>query len=420
MSFRYVGTLNFSGVSLSRQRQSQFVMIPLALYLISVPLISAHPVGANVSQGLGMIAGIAFASNAILRRRIVRIPPELIAFGIFVGYSFIGGFVAVNMATFVARQFTLVQLWFLVVMIFDVFYVHQFGTERMFRILLLGIIGAAVIGLLSWEPGTGRLGGTLVNPNGFGAAMLLGLGLILLLPVRPGLLHPALVAILSAGLTVAVTLSGSRKAMLGSLALLCVYGMLTVFRNARHPLRLIGLVVIVLLGSLAVFRWFETTPYWSRIENLFQFMQGESVREGSVYERAAMMVAGIEVWKENPVIGVGTDQFRYHAGAFGIRETYSHSNPIEVLANFGLVGALLYYGAYGALSWRLASVIRRCWSFRELRYRLLFLTAFWIIWVVLEVAWVTYYSKIHWIAFAMVLTTSAHLERRMSSSVRCH
>src|SRR5690606_22989098 len=104
--------------------------------------------------------------------------------------------------------------------------------------------------------------------------------------------------------------------------------------------------------AFAMINWIQSTPHWRRVENLALFLQGEDVSEGSLYARADFIQAGLELWREHPFFGLGSNQFRYYMPEFGLRETYSHSNPIEILANYGLIGFVLYYSIYARLSWR--------------------------------------------------------------------
>lgn len=390
---------------------SNIMLMSLAVYLISVPLFSELPVGASVSRGLGVVAAAVFVFCTLLRGGTVRVPTELVLLGLFIIYTFAGAFVAVDMAAFLSRQFTLIQLWFLLVMMYNVFCIDRASVTRLLRILLASILAAGLIGLLHWEPSSGRLGGTLVNPNAFGTTMLLGLALTLLYPGQRGFIHRVPAGIIVIGLALAVLLSGSRKAILGAIGLLVVYGVLLAFRSVKRPVRFFGLIAILVIGAVVGFEWLQETPYWTRVENFFRFLQGQTVEEGSLYERADLIAAGIHLWKEHPLIGVGTDQFRFYAGGLGLRETYSHSNPVEILANFGLIGLFLYYSPYIALSWRLLSAMFSFWPFRQARYWFLFLAAFWTIWVGSELAWVSYYSKVHWIAFGTVLVLASHFGR---------
>jgi O-antigen ligase len=64
-------------------------------------------------------------------------------------------------------------------------------------------------------------------------------------------------------------------------------------------------------------------------------------------ERDYWKHAGIEGWKQNPVFGYGTEAFR---DDYGIT---SHSTPVDLLYNYGLIGMTLFYGVFASLAWRL-------------------------------------------------------------------
>jgi len=64
-------------------------------------------------------------------------------------------------------------------------------------------------------------------------------------------------------------------------------------------------------------------------------------------ERDYWKHAGIEGWRLNPVFGYGVEAFRHD---YGIT---SHSTPVDVLYNSGLIGFILFYGMFVSLFWRL-------------------------------------------------------------------
>jgi hypothetical protein len=66
--------------------------------------------------------------------------------------------------------------------------------------------------------------------------------------------------------------------------------------------------------------------------------------------------AGIEGWKLNPVFGYGVEAFRHD---YGIT---SHSTPVDLLYNHGLIGLLLFYGMFASLFWRLLQLEGRRFS----------------------------------------------------------
>jgi hypothetical protein len=70
--------------------------------------------------------------------------------------------------------------------------------------------------------------------------------------------------------------------------------------------------------------------------------QGTSFNDRQYWEKV-----GIAGWAENPVFGNGVEAFRADLGIT------SHSTPVDVLYNFGLIGFGLFYTLFALLVWRL-------------------------------------------------------------------
>lgn len=68
---------------------------------------------------------------------------------------------------------------------------------------------------------------------------------------------------------------------------------------------------------------------------------------GSYAKRQRWEREGLEGWATNPVFGHGAESFRAENGIT------SHSTPIDLLYNFGLVGLALFYAVFASLLWRL-------------------------------------------------------------------
>lgn len=69
--------------------------------------------------------------------------------------------------------------------------------------------------------------------------------------------------------------------------------------------------------------------------------------KNSSVKSTAMRIKLIEdaarVFRENPLIGVGQDGYRYENT---VGKSYSHCNFVELLANLGLIGFIIYYAIY--------------------------------------------------------------------------
>lgn len=392
-------------------RKVRCLNIVLILYIASVPLISGSEEASDLSKLLGVVLAGIFAALTLLRSHPIKLPVELMVFGAFVGYTLIGGILAREPHVVVTRFVSLFQYWVLTLVIFNLLSSHSRGHILGWQAFAGGTIFAAIVSTVQTSGHVvGRFAGTFTNPNSYGLVLILAIGSLLLIPARNQISVLTRAGALAL-LVWHVALTGSRKAIIGSVLVLLAYGLAMLIRNIRRPLYALGTVLVIFILGVAVVSWLQATPYWKRVENLALFLQGEKVSERSVYERAALMSAGLHLWSQYPLFGVGADQYRYYTADYGLRQTYSHSNPVEILANFGLLGAMLYYGIYARLSWRLWSAWRRQRGSPFDRTRLEIAAALWVVWVGLELARVSYYSRSHWLFVAVLLSTAYNLER---------
>lgn len=152
-------------------------------------------------------------------------------------------------------------------------------------------------------------------------------------------------------------LTGIRKAFIVPLVFVYVYSLI---RNRNKVLKIMGVSVLVvaLTGLLLVIVSQSFTSLGTRLTSLFNdILSGaEAVSSGgnSYEERMWLRQTAWQAFTENPVLGLGVGQFRSYSVAHGGPDVYAHNNYLELLANSGIVGFVLYYGA-------IASLIRAFW-----------------------------------------------------------
>jgi O-antigen ligase len=74
----------------------------------------------------------------------------------------------------------------------------------------------------------------------------------------------------------------------------------------------------------------------------------EDTSQGTSFnDRKYWQKVGLAGWARNPVFGDGVEAFRADVGIT------SHSTPIDLLYNFGLIGFGLFYALFALLAWRL-------------------------------------------------------------------
>jgi hypothetical protein len=125
-----------------------------------------------------------------------------------------------------------------------------------------------------------------------------------------------------------------RRRALTLLVLACVLGVVIVSNDAlidtisRGGQRvLIGIRVLQTREDVSGYSGFEERGYWKQ--------------------------QGIVGWERNPVFGYGVEAFRSHYGVT------SHSTPIDLLYNYGMIGLVLFYSIFASLIWRLLKVAAR-------------------------------------------------------------
>lgn len=110
---------------------------------------------------------------------------------------------------------------------------------------------------------------------------------------------------------------------------------------------LTGGLVATVLSSEGLMRTLQSG--FERASLGVQILQAREDLPGySAYgQRNVWQGEGLRGWLDNPLFGHGVEAFRFE---FGIT---SHSTPIDLLYNSGVIGLLLFYAIFASLAWRL-------------------------------------------------------------------
>lgn len=150
--------------------------------------------------------------------------------------------------------------------------------------------------------------------------------------------------------TATVLWSGSRTALIVLVAGACGYYIITAENQLQTLKRILitfGIIVALYIAIMRVPSLYNIIG--NRMERLFSFVSTGTAGELSIGWRQQMIEYGKELFRRHPIFGVGIDTFRYFYGIEGtttFHSTYSHNNYIEVLADGGIVGFIIYYSIY--------------------------------------------------------------------------
>ncbi|MDB2410055.1 O-antigen ligase family protein [Pseudomonadales bacterium] len=264
----------------------------------------------------------------------------------------------------------------------------------------------------------GRFFGTVANANTFGVQITAGLacGLYLLSTVNKFklVMTPLLIAIILFFVYLIIA-SGSRKAAVGMLLVVGLFGLSWSRQIAKKSILkavlpiVAGVIAVIVIGFAVV-----QSSHGDRFVRIYEgFVLGKKDRiESSEQHRLHMYEKGWELAMENPVLGIGLDNFRLSSvgglsGSFG---TYAHSNYIELMVGTGMLGMGLYY-----LAWLIVAINGMG---KKHRYRpeaqismiLLFIMCAY------DFAGVSYYSKVSWVIYALILAGIYNLKTVKNTS----
>jgi O-antigen ligase len=178
------------------------------------------------------------------------------------------------------------------------------------------------------------------DPNDMGVTMAIGLPMAAYLMVRAsGGVRWLWFAYLPVGLG-AIVLSGSRGAMMTAAAALpCV--LLSVSKRSRTALLLIIAASVAVVVTLAV----QSPDTFERI-----FTIRQQLVSGTMSERATIWSAGLDLFLRDPVAGAGIGQFAIAVTPVLGWSIEAHNAFVSVMVELGVVGLLLFTGAFAVLA----------------------------------------------------------------------
>ena len=224
-----------------------------------------------------------------------------------------------------------------------------------------------------------RLGGLyMYDANDMGVVLSAGIPLCVVLFQNSGRIGKAVSGTLLLGIGVALARSGSRGGFLGLVAV--GLGLLVLLRNVSWTKRA-GAVVAVAAGLFL----FAPQGYWSQMESLTE--PTDDYNWTSPYGRKAIAERGLGYMWDRPLTGLGIGNFRRAEVTIseisrtraqlrmGYRMTAAHNSYVQVGAELGIPGLLLYCSlVFGGILGmrRLGKRIPRTWRRASAEHRFVY------------------------------------------------
>jgi O-antigen ligase len=225
------------------------------------------------------------------------------------------------------------------------------------RAVLAGAVTGFILGAAAYTASTGFPFHypEAMSYNAIAGMYLMGLALTLFFAWQTRLRLVPLIICLVAMVHIAATTSIKTNlgVVLGAAAASLIYvrSFLRVLR--RNLILLVIFAAAIVYGVMNNEGLLEQVGYGlDRVSRGVEILQRREDRAGntSYSERTDWKDQGIKGWLLSPLFGNGVEAFRTDHGIT------SHSTPIDLLYNFGIIGFVLYYSIFGSIVMRLIAV----------------------------------------------------------------
>ncbi len=392
----------------------------LFVYVASIILFSYSEGKAYITKLVAIAVVIVYLYTFFNRKQSIPIAREWLLLLLWVVISLLSIFFAMDFNLAVSKFVTILQVFVISFMIYSLVY----SIRNPNSILLSLMLTVLVISLMAYSNPSayadldGRLKATFNNANLYGLVLLSSIIISLSYLFSAKYLVFRLAQLpLILFFFIMLLQTGSRKAILGVFIVVTLFMYLKFREHIKRNVFVALLMLVIGVGAVTGGLYYlKDTSHFYRIQRVIDAFESNDMSSAGESEkgRLELYVKGLEVAMDNPVIGVGLDNFRRvdSGNAFGSDiGTYSHSNYIEVLVSTGFVGFMVYYSIYGLILFRIYRLSKRN-LFNADTSLLIMVGAIFSMYILYDFAMVSYYEKISWVYIALILSIIGMIENR--------
>ena len=343
-------------VSAKIARRWSWLAVIVALYYLATFTLGNNPAYMQKTIWIGaLLVGLALAPMVGRHVRFRDIPREGVFLALFWLWTLTGFFVATEMGIYM-RYLKLVLILTLIVTFIGLILKYS-GSAKWFYIALLGagilrlVYGDAPISMehiAQVEDSMARID----RPNDVGFLCAMGFLGVLGLWGETRKLWWRVVLVAGGVLSLyGVILSASRGAFIALILTMVLWPVVCLVGSSRRKIATAIGAILLLLATYYLYQFVVHQTYMG-----VRFTKATELEDGSSRFRMELIVMGIQIFLDNPLIGRGLGQF----GVASQTGYFSHNEIVEILATTGLPGFFLYYSVY-VMSW-----LRLSWSLRYL------------------------------------------------------
>jgi O-antigen ligase len=174
------------------------------------------------------------------------------------------------------------------------------------------------------------------------------------------------------------------------------------FLKSIFALAFLAIIIMSLIKILANMYIFSLII--ERFKSLELSLEGG---KGDAVLRIEYVKLGLKLFANNPVIGVGSDNARFCNYIYLNHEVYLHNNYVELLADGGIIGLILYYFVFVVIIYKMVKYR----EYRDGEYDICIILI--AVRLLMDVGQVTYYDKTNAMYILMFWLEMRNLEKRV-------
>ncbi len=351
-----------------------------------------------------------FIIDNIFNKKMIVIPKLIYPFLFFILISFIG---------LISNQVdsTLnVLLLFIKILCFIVVLYNQIITINSFNFLFFGIVIGLLVNIYIgyfisddfFMLTSKRYSGSLMNPNHYSFLLSVAIAFFIYLIFNikqkskiNSIIKFIIILFMLLFAYEIIYKTASRQGFL--LVVFCfLFYLYRVYKNLNFFRVIAVLFISIFIIDIALE---ELNNYSFLKERVFSILSFNRNTDISISQRFNYITKAFEFWLENPLFGIGLDQFRVLNNS-----SYSHNNYLELLATTGLFGFISYYFSHFL-------ILKIYFSSKKYKSNLDYSIFLLLLILASDISSVNYIEKPYWLIFTVILFISSKFSVKKSNRI---
>lgn len=374
----------------------------LFIFVFTIPwhaIVVINEIG-TLTRILGMGLILIAILNVFTLKRVKELPLLIWLITVYVGWSLISFLWTVNETSTIMRFVTNIQLLAMVWLIWQVCDSEKEKRGMMFAYVMGAYVSIYyLLHIYITEQFTGfRISLENFDPNDLATTIAMGIPLSWYLFYQTKRFIGQLVLLMFSPLAFfSIVLTASRGGLLVALISLSVIPLLfTRLTTIKQLMTGAGIILVIIISLL------NSNDIQKNLENNIERLQGtpDMIRAGDLNYRQIIWSAGITIFSQNPIIGVGAGGFPHAIEPYLHRKLAPHNAYLSVLVDTGIIGFVLFISCF-----IIAAIPIRWYSFEaRVSYLILILT---LLIGMIPLGWE--YQKITWFVLSLFLLQGGYI-----------